>query len=681
MQFHKTHATPFGPTLLVKCYSPTMDLLALVLEGDDQQVHIHRNNFQRLFSVKINCSKSDEGFSIRAACFKPDGKILAVGCEDGTLHLVDIESASVTFACETVSEITNLVWSSRNLPIDISDKFLWEKKAQPLLKLEDPNTLAMSFDTENVDKEQVAPCVDVPDTTMQQPLFQFDPFNVLVVTTVSEIQLRANGSFVFLRLPMNNQALWASIAANMEILSFMSNTSEGNLLSVVRENVFAPHTIEDVAKSGRVWSHVYQMLRSDDMATGCIKHMEESWSAFYKNLYTPLFEKLKNQMTLENVRGDIGDAFAQVLVSGTVDHPTMQWISTVATEQHLTKLIRQLQITHRTLRKYAVDYLQRYLQHILLGLSSVLTRKNQSHEDLLSQVSTLLVQTCKGGAFTIDEDVSNIQHFLQWLRHVHQRISGKTPARNNQQQAQQPLPMEPITNSKISKYLIATNFENRIDSVGQTISSLKEGFDKLADSADQVFATLCDNMSSAFAKQLPASTSEHAIMVQPADSHLDQDGNQLVAFRHELYVVLMRIKQDQIERCTIELCQLASCYSIHFYINDAESLFCIGTTEEGFVRMMMLPLGDVQWQLFTEFGECFMDPETVEPSKVRDFETFNEVDSVAIGDKRGLACIVLKEAGKQGKTLHLFDLEDDEEVEEEETGEEQMDGEDSVMAE
>jgi hypothetical protein len=691
MHFHKTHDAPCGLSMLVKCYSPTMDLIAFVLEDDDQQVHVHRNNnFQRLFTVKINCTKSVEGYSITVACWRPDGKLLAVGCEDGSLHLVDIESSSVSFACNTESSILNLSWIEQNFSLETNDMFLWEKKALPLIKLEDPNTLAMTFDTEQVETESVIP-VDVPDTTMlQHPLFHFDRLTVLVVTTESEIQLRSNGSFLFLRLSTNNPPVWASLTTDLDKLSFVVSTEEVSALKVIQDNIFAPYTVNDLSKCGKQWMHVHRMLQGEDMADGCLTHMEECWSSFYQTHYLPMFEKLRHQMEQECVDTDLCQAFSQILVSGTVDHPTMQWISTIATEQHLVKLLRQLQLIHHTLRKYAVDHLQRYLEHTSLRLSSVLSRHDPQHVELLAQVSKLLLETCEGGSFKIDDHISSIQHMLHWFRQIHLRVCGKTSGRaSTQQQAQQPLPMETITNSRIVKYLRTSGFEDGRDSVGEIITTLRNGFEKVSTTVEQVFSKLCDQVSESYTRRSLANVSEYSV-IPPEATHVDTDGHQFIALRHELYVILLRItSRTHIETCTIELEQLSKCHSVHFYGQD--SLFCIGNVEqedEQFVRMIMVSLEEVEWLPFSEFGECFMNAVPANVSKDRDIRgvSFTEIDSVAVGASRGLACIILRETDRPSKNMYLFDLEDEEEeaenAEEEENAEEQqMDGEDSVMME
>eukprot|EP00250_Pteridium_aquilinum_P014515 c22036_g1_i2 orf=98-2485(+) len=67
-------------------WNPEKDLLAMVTK--DQQLIMHRFNWQRLWAVSPEKR-------VTSLCWRPDGKALAVGHEDGTISLHDVENGNV----------------------------------------------------------------------------------------------------------------------------------------------------------------------------------------------------------------------------------------------------------------------------------------------------------------------------------------------------------------------------------------------------------------------------------------------------------------------------------------------------------------------------------------------------------------------------------------------------------
>ncbi|KAL9236721.1 hypothetical protein vseg_011357 [Gypsophila vaccaria] len=67
-------------------WNPEKDLLAMVT--DDSKVILHRFNWQRLWTIS-------PGKSVSSLCWRPDGKVIAVGLEDGTISLHDVENGKL----------------------------------------------------------------------------------------------------------------------------------------------------------------------------------------------------------------------------------------------------------------------------------------------------------------------------------------------------------------------------------------------------------------------------------------------------------------------------------------------------------------------------------------------------------------------------------------------------------
>ncbi|XP_031478625.1 anaphase-promoting complex subunit 4 [Nymphaea colorata] len=77
---------PVASEIKLAEWNPEKDLLAMVTE--ESKIVLHRFNWQRLWITSL-------GKPITAICWRPDGKVLAIGLEDGSVSLHDVESGKV----------------------------------------------------------------------------------------------------------------------------------------------------------------------------------------------------------------------------------------------------------------------------------------------------------------------------------------------------------------------------------------------------------------------------------------------------------------------------------------------------------------------------------------------------------------------------------------------------------
>ncbi|XP_020222654.1 anaphase-promoting complex subunit 4 [Cajanus cajan] len=82
LQFDK----PLASQVKIAEWNPEKDLLAMVT--DDSKIMLHRFNWQRLWTIT-------PGKCITSLCWRPDGKAIAVGLDDGTLSLHDVENGKL----------------------------------------------------------------------------------------------------------------------------------------------------------------------------------------------------------------------------------------------------------------------------------------------------------------------------------------------------------------------------------------------------------------------------------------------------------------------------------------------------------------------------------------------------------------------------------------------------------
>ncbi|EPS73153.1 hypothetical protein M569_01601, partial [Genlisea aurea] len=77
---------PLASQVKIAAWNPEKDLLAMVTE--DSKLHLHRFNWQRLWTAS-------PAKHITSICWRPDGKAIAVGLDDGAISLHDVENGKL----------------------------------------------------------------------------------------------------------------------------------------------------------------------------------------------------------------------------------------------------------------------------------------------------------------------------------------------------------------------------------------------------------------------------------------------------------------------------------------------------------------------------------------------------------------------------------------------------------
>ncbi|XP_077238290.1 transducin/WD40 repeat-like superfamily protein isoform X2 [Tasmannia lanceolata] len=120
LQFDK----PIASQIKIAEWNPEKDLLAMVTE--DSKILLHRFNWQRLWTVS-------PGRCITSLCWRPDGKAIAVGLEDGTISLHDVENGKLLRSIKSHSvAVVCLNWEEDGQPLgDESDNILTYEDRTP----------------------------------------------------------------------------------------------------------------------------------------------------------------------------------------------------------------------------------------------------------------------------------------------------------------------------------------------------------------------------------------------------------------------------------------------------------------------------------------------------------------------------------------------------------------------
>ncbi|KAF7803543.1 anaphase-promoting complex subunit 4 [Senna tora] len=102
LQFDK----PAASQIKLAEWNPEKDLLAMVTE--DSKILLHRFNWQRLWTIA-------PGRCITSLCWRPDGKAIAVGLDDGIVSLHDVENGKLLRSLNShCAAITCLNWEEES---------------------------------------------------------------------------------------------------------------------------------------------------------------------------------------------------------------------------------------------------------------------------------------------------------------------------------------------------------------------------------------------------------------------------------------------------------------------------------------------------------------------------------------------------------------------------------------
>ncbi|CAN1787371.1 Anaphase-promoting complex subunit 4 [Linum perenne] len=116
LQFNK----PLASQVKIAEWNPEKDLLSMVT--DDSKILLHRFNWQRLWTVS-------PGKSITSLCWRPDGKAIAVGLEDGTISLHDVESGKLLRSLKShTAPVVCLNWEEESELSDSGNSLAYEDR-------------------------------------------------------------------------------------------------------------------------------------------------------------------------------------------------------------------------------------------------------------------------------------------------------------------------------------------------------------------------------------------------------------------------------------------------------------------------------------------------------------------------------------------------------------------------
>jgi hypothetical protein len=702
----------------------SMDLIALCY-AQSNHIHIYRpSNFQRLHVIQPNqlsTANSNENLTVDDICWSTNGLLLAVASSRGNeskviasaIDLIDLESGNVVFSIHDRPHVyQKLYWL--NYEFDNRSDIEKLHKASvvsvlPLLELPDPGTIASGFSA-------------VPFETRHHALLKpMSSFHILVALSTGQIaEFYAMGVMHIMSIELSSFLMFGEritnlkFANNFEQMLVFKENEDGivNVCQIDLSHVFNTRSCEDIVSNYTQFIHCYDILCNDSSLKSspsakdqtilyqsskigqCIEYIQSQWDQLFNKQFVPLFNQLHNLMKQESLTSttqinnqEFSSIFSTMMILGTVDHPTLQWLSVNATDQNLTKLLRQAQQTQKTLSIYLLDYIQRYLEHIILRFSSLSPSMNSELLKTSEALYTLAYQILN----TFCNTIQGIEQFIEAIRHIQVKVCGKSKQRLMMQQMTQntaPLPLKPVNMSKVIQFLKG---EWLSDSCSPLLLQLKQQHQALG----RLFEATFDRKAHALTSQVSHSLLTNILIPIPnyqvlcLKSYKPRNQmllvGQLVEHPSNSGQYFQILRFNPANSSNIECIQIG--VPDGFYVEWAnfygeDQLFCLvrredtqigdeesGNTNEASLFMITCSFADSSWRSLDETNTEIQDVSEMHILKQRAFMHEGTLQNVDIMDgKICLGCVIIDvqhttsaNTGNIQKRLCIFDMEEDEE--------------------
>ncbi len=473
------------------------------------------------------------------------------------------------------------------------------------------------------------------------------------------------------------------------VLSVEDDLCLSRVVTVSLMDVLCPQRALSIAADYSHFIHAHDilfddiLLRSPDGANSskigrCIHIMHTIWEQLFTKQFLPLFTDLHTNIVRENLlvqnnqpSENINSALVTLLAAGTVDHPTLQWLTINANDQNLTKLVRALRQVHRALTTYTIDYLQNYIESVIVRLSNMF----HTHCEPV-RIAQNLYKLCQQ---TMDQSnlvFRELDDLLEFIRHAQLRICGKSKVTQRLQQMGQfvPLPLRTYDVKLVSRCLRSAWTTDRLTHHFQRVHS---EYCHLR----QALSTMMQDRGNALSIQLSAAIAPtvrqptvfqgQVLSVQASNNNNDhtctctlvqlmESGEQ--AGEQFLHLSRIEPRDSTVETATVCIPEGFSIEYCNFYGEDTYQLFCLLRSHDpdtaGQIAMVTCSYAQVSW---TNASSVFTEAEAMHIVKHRTLERKGELCGVDIvGGKVSLGCIVTSLEERRGFHWSIFDMEENE---------------------
>ncbi|KAL3132551.1 hypothetical protein ABBQ32_009090 [Trebouxia sp. C0010 RCD-2024] len=392
----------------IATWCPTMDLLAL--STADGQLCLHRLNWQRLWAVSPESA-------VTSLCWRPDGKVLACGYEDGYISLLDVENGETMQRGKMVAGVASAIgWVEEQ-----SDNFTpegslaYQARTARFCQAPVPATPALG----------AAPRPNYNQTRTDHQQWPVLPkrLDMMCVASGSALSIATFGLFPLAGLdvsPVANKPaaqsqvaiLKATMTPDLKQLYLLwsesrQSSSSGHLSLTICDTSMLADRRRELQNLAQMATYTMSLLNS---AESSLAGAEQQWNDAMKVIEDKLQAVRKLMRDHGKEVASPKEEFMALLASGALSPAMHQFLTSTLGEGGVKKLSKAVDSAVGNIGGILVDHLQPSLQAAAFKL-------NELHS--LAKAETLRLGVCQAGV--------QYRHFFAWLLRTVRRLNDDNP--------------------------------------------------------------------------------------------------------------------------------------------------------------------------------------------------------------------------------------------------------------
>ncbi|XP_024536652.1 anaphase-promoting complex subunit 4-like [Selaginella moellendorffii] len=443
---------PIACQVEIASWNPEKDLLAMV--STDHQLTVHRFNWQKLWTISPEKR-------ITAICWRPDGKALAVGHENGEISLHDVENGEVLRTLEAHKASVQCVYwveerSARSqgstLHEDRTSRFFPPPPKPPAMPGTGPAFDMAGAFASGDDQENISQNAASKHSEQYLNILCSSDSNGLVC-------LNAFGLFAIGELNLHNFPNWKQLSAvkvmlsgdlcNMILLCHDQDKNSG-LVSISVDTTLLNSRRNEIRQVALQASSIEELLEVlQTTLTVMRRHWVDAMSAF-ADKFSAFQSLLRENGSLSTPR----DELLTLLACGSASVSLHQFLAVTLGEGGLKKLGKSIDTAGREIQVLIADHLQPAAEILafrigeLLGLSRWRSQLQSIGLDevlvnsVMENAGMLMVQV-ERFLHVVSDTVGQYRLFFVWLTKSLRLFNAETS----------PLHTEPINSTAIATFL------------------------------------------------------------------------------------------------------------------------------------------------------------------------------------------------------------------------------------
>ncbi|XP_065070457.1 anaphase-promoting complex subunit 4-like [Rhopilema esculentum] len=506
----------------IKCmqWSPKSDLIAIITAEGEVRLH-------RLYWAKV-WSYSEKGCTFSALTWKPDGKVLAVGDESGSVRLLEVENCSVMHQNDLAAPITSMEW----------------------FESQDGN------------------------------------MSVLVVGTKSgHIELFVNGTFKLISIFTSQCICDVNMSRDLGILTSVSSSErsdsqQANKFSLYKLDLLSSRSNE-IKVLSKKYEEMYSLLQKLDAE---LKEVSELWENNLQKVSSK-FDKLAEILPDDT---SILNEFLILFSCGVLRPELQSFLVNELTMKGLRKLGTDINASYADIETHVNDNVESLCNQLSMMLSELLGMARWYEKFGLLGLCESKLQECTRyfGSFMLkikellsvmDEDIVRLGAFFKWLSGVMYRISDETvPAMFKEFSEEEnsrilEFLQTHLVKSKDEQSFHLERFRRRIEKPTpwyrfvESTPSLRENFVVIPSEKDASLVEMADKLRKGIDKIF------ENVTTTATESFCCQDGSIITSFGEHKEICSRRFSWKNGQKDTF-LCALpCTCNSDTFYIIEMDT--------------------------------------------------------------------------------------------------------------